>query len=467
MENIKKKKFKIPHTYVIIGLMAVVAAALTWIIPAGQFERVTDEALNRIILVPGTYQVIESTPVGLFKLLVLFQEAMVDSAGIIFFIFFAYGFVYMEIKCGAFDAAVGALLRKVGKRENLIIPVFMVFFAIAGSTFGMTEETYGLLPVFMGIALALNYDALVGGAMVYIGVVTGFAAATFNPFTLGVAQGIAELPLFSGLWFRVIVFVVFVTIVTTYVMRYAEKVRKDPSKSLVKDIELAVHQGLSKEELMKVEFTLKHKISIIILVATMIMIMYGSIELGWYINEIAGLFIGMTILVGLIQGYNFSRICEIFVESSRNIVFGALVVGLARTILLVMQEGNIIDTIINYLVMLASTGSKYLSAVMMLLVQNLLNFFIPSGSGQAATSMPIMIPLADMVGLTRQVSVLAFQFGDGFSNMFWPTSIATWCGVMGLPLDRWYKFILPLAGVLFGTQVVMLLIATAINLGPF
>lgn len=463
----EKKKFKIPHTYVIIGLMAVIAAVMTWIIPAGQFERITDEALNRIILVPGSYHVIESTPVGLFKLLVLFQQAMIESSGIIFFIFFAYGFVYMEIKCGAFDAAVGALLRKVGKRDHIIIPVFMLFFAIAGSTFGMTEETYGLLPVFMGIALALNYDALVGGAMVYIGVITGFAAATFNPFTLGVAQGIAELPLFSGLAFRAIVFVIFVTITTTYVMRYAEKVRKDPSRSIVADIDLAVQKGLTKEQLMEVKFTVRHKISILLLVVTMLMIMYGSIELGWYINEIAGLFIGMTIVVGLIQGYNFSKICEIFVESARNIVFGALVVGLAKTILLVMQEGNIIDTIINYLVMLASTGSKYLSAVMMLIVQNLLNFFIPSGSGQAATSMPIMIPLADMVGLTRQVSVLAYQFGDGFSNMFWPTSIATWCGVMGLPLDKWYKFVTPLAGILFVAQVILILIATAINLGPF
>ena len=226
-------------------------------------------------------------------------------------------------------------------------------------------------------------------------------------------------------------------------------------------------EGLSEEELMKTEFTVKHKISMLLFLITVILIMFGAIKLGWYINEIAGLFLGMMILVGLIQGYNFSEIAQIFIEACRDIMFGALVCGVAKTILLVMQDGMIIDTFTNAIVGIADTNNKYLSAFMMLITQNLLNFFIPSGSGQAVTSMPIMVPIADMVELPRQVAVLAYQFGDGFSNMIWPTSVATWCGMMKLPMDKWYKFVLPLGGILLALETVFIMIATAINYGPF
>ena len=186
MKEKQKKPFKIPHTYVILGIIIVIMAVLTWIVPAGEFDRVVDEASGRTLVVPGSYHEVEGNPVGLFRLLTLVQEAMIDSSGIIFFIFFAYAFVYMQMKCGAFDAAVGAMLRKLHEHKMFIIPLFMLIFGLCGSTFGMTEETFGFIPVFMGIAVALRYDALVGGAMVYVGVITGFAAATWSvkPFTV-------------------------------------------------------------------------------------------------------------------------------------------------------------------------------------------------------------------------------------------------------------------------------------------
>lgn len=466
MNEKEKRQFKIPHTYVILGIIIIIMAALTWIIPAGEFDRITDEASGRTMVVPGTFHEVDGKPVGLFRLLTLVQEAMIDSSGIIFFIFFAYAFVYMQMKCGAFDAAVGAMLRKLRGHRGFIIPLFMLIFGLCGSTFGMTEETFGFIPVFMGIAVALRYDALVGGAMVYVGVITGFAAATVNPFTIGVAHTVAELPMFSGLAFRCAVFAAFMFVSIWYVMRYAKKVQKNPELSIVKDVELSA-KGLSEEELLKTEFTARHKISMLLFLITVILIMYGAVKLGWYINEIAGLFIGMMILVGLIQRYNFSEIAQIFIEACRDIMFGALVCGVAKVILLVMQDGMIIDTLTNAIVNIANTNSKYLSGFTMLIVQNLLNFFIPSGSGQAVTSMPIMVPIADMVGLPRQVAVLAYQFGDGFSNMIWPTSVATWCGMMKLPMDKWYKFVLPLGGILFVMEAIAITIATAINYGPF
>ena len=463
----KKFKFKIPHTYIIIGIIIVVAMILTYVVPAGQFDRVEDPATGRTKVVEGSYRKVEQSPVNPFKMFVAIQEGMIDSADIIFFILFAYGFVYMQIKTGAFDGAVGELLRKMGGKEKYLIPVFMTLFGICGSTFGMYEETYGLLPAFIGIAIALGYDGLVGGAIVVVGVVTGFAAATFNPFTLGVAQGIAELPLFSGWQFRAIIFVAFEGLSIWYVMRYAAKVKANPDASYVKDVNFAVAEGRSKEELVKTPFTARHKVSMLLFLVTIVLIIVGTIKFGWYINELAALFIIMMIIVGLVGKLTMSEIASTFVEAASSAMFGAIVVGLARAILIIMEDGCIIDTVVYALSSLVSTSSKYVSALLMLVVQNLTNFFIPSGSGQAATSMPIMVPLADMLGVTRQTATLAFQFGDGFSNMFWPTAVATECGLMGLPLDKWYKFITPLFLMMLVFQAIFIVISVVIGFGPF
>lgn len=466
-EKKSKFDFKIPHTYIIIGIIIVVAMIMTYIVPAGEFDRTEDPVTGRTIVVQGTYHRVDQSPVNPFNMFIAIQEGMIDSADIIFFILFAYGFVYMQIKTGAFDGAVGALLRTMGGKEKYLIPVFMLVFGICGTTFGMYEETYGLLPAFIGIAMAMGYDGLVGGAIVVVGVATGFAAATFNPFTIGVAQGIAELPLFSGWQFRVIVFIAFQGLAIWYVMRYAAMVKSNPDASYVKDVNFAVAKGRSREDLINTPFTGRHKISMLLFLVTIVLIIVGTIKLGWYINELAGLFIIMMIIVGLIGRLTMSEIASAFVEAVSDAVFGAVVVGLARAILIVMENGYIIDTVVYALSTSVSASSKYVSALLMLIVQNLTNFFIPSGSGQAATSMPIMSPLADMLGVTRQTATLAFQFGDGFSNMFWPTAVATECGLMGLPVEKWYKFITPLFLMMLVLQAIFIIISVAINFGPF
>lgn len=466
----EKKSFlnvKIPHTYIIIGIIVVFSMLLTWVVPAGQFERYEDEITGRMLVDPDSYHRVEQSPVNPFQMLVAIQEGMIESADIIFFIFFAYGFVYMLIKTGAFDASVGALLRKMNGKEKYLIPVFMLLFGVCGSTFGMFEETYGLLPAFIGIAIAIGYDGLVGGAIVVVGVATGFASATFNPFTIGVAQGVAELPLFSGWQFRILVFVGFMSLAIWYVMRYAAKVKENPTVSIVKDVKFGVTEGKSKEELINLSFTLKHKLIMSLFLVTIIMIIFGTLKLGWYINELAALFIIMMFITGLIGGFNFSDIASCFVEAVSDVVFGALVIGIARAVLLVMEQGYIIDTIVYSLANLVSSFSRYTAGISMLIIQNLINFFIPSGSGQAATSMPIMAPLSDMIGISRQSAVLAFQFGDGFSNMFWPTAVATECGLMGLPIEKWYKFITPLFLMMLGLEALFIVLSIAINIGPF
>lgn len=463
----KKFSFKVPHTYVIIGIILVIVTALTYIVPAGSFDRIEDEATGRIIVVPDSYKRIEQTPVSPFQMVIAVAEGMVEASDIIFFIFFAYGFVYLLIKTGAFYGGMGALVKKFRGAEKMIFPIFMLIFGICGSTFGLYEETYGLLPAFIGIAIALGYDGLVGGAAVVLGTATGFAAATLNPFTIGIAQGIAELPIGSGIGFRIICFVVFQGLAIFYVMRYANKVKKDPSKSLVQGVKFNVAEGMTREEMENLPFEGKHKLIILIFVLTIGILIYGTTVLGWYLSELSALFLIMMIVVGLVGGYNFSQIAGFFVEAVSDVVFGALVVGIARSLTIVMESGNIIDTIVFYMSNGLAKVSTSFASIGMVIVQNLINFFIPSGSGQAATSMPIMVPLADSIGLNRQIAVLAFQFGDGFSNMFWPTVVATECGLMGLPVEKWYKFMTPLFLLMVLMQFVMIVIATMINYGPF
>ena len=463
-QAVKKKRFKVPHTYVIIGIILVIVTAMTWLIPAGEFERVEDPATGQTVVVNDSFRFVEQTPVGPFRMIMAIGDGMVNASDIIFFIFFAYGFVYLLIKTGAFYGSIGALSRRLRGSESLIFPVFMVMFGICGSTFGMYEETYGLLPAFIGIAIALGYDGLVGGAAVVLGVATGFAAATLNPFTIGIAQGIAQVPIGSGVGYRIVCLILFEGLAIWYVMRYAKKVKKDPSKSLVRDIQFNVgEEGMTKSKMEALPFTGKHKFIMLLFLATIVILVFGTTQLGWYLSELSALFLIMMIVVGLIGGFGLSQICKLFVEAVSEVIFGALVVGVARSLTIVMTEGNIIDTIVYYMAGALGKAGTEVAAVGMIFVQNILNFFIPSGSGQAAVSMPIMTPLADAIGLNRQIAVLAFQFGDGFSNLFWPTVVATECGLMGIPVERWYKFMTPLFGMMLGLQVVMIVIATMIN----
>ena len=463
----QRKKLTMPHTYVLIGMILVVVTGLTYLVPAGLYERAVDPVLNRTMVVANSFKFVEATPVTIFRMFQSVVEGLVSTVDIIFFVFFAYGYINMLISLGAFYGGLGTLIKKFNGRETMIFPIFMVIFGICGSTFGLYEETYGLLPAFMGISIALGYDALVGGAAVIVGTATGFAAATLNPFTIGIAQGIAEVPIGSGLGFRVIIFIVFQFTAIAYVMLYARKVKLHPEKSIVKDVKFNLSHGMTREELEKLPFTTKHKIIMGLFLVTIGILVYGTTHFGWYLNELSTLFFVMMIITGLIGGYNLSEISDHFISSTSDVLFGAFAVGVARALTIVMEDGQIIDTIINSMSGVLVTLPKSIAAVGMIVVQNLINFFIPSGSGQAATSMPIMAPLADAIGLSRQTAVLAFQFGDGFSNLFWPTSSATLCGLMSLPINKWYRFITPLFLIMFGLQVVFIIISVMINYGPF
>lgn len=464
---VQAKKSRMPHTFVIIFCFILLATILTWIIPSGTFDRAFDEATGRTLVVPGTYQVVEKTAVGPAKMVMSIYDGMVDAAGIVFFTFFSYGFMVMLVHVGAFDSGVGALIRVLKGKERFVLPVLTVIFALMGAGFGIYEESYGFVPIVMGISVALGYDALYGAIVVLGGIATGYASASINPYTVIIAQQIAELPLMSGMGFRWICFVVFVGALLIIAGRYAKRVKADPTKSFVYGLAFPTLSNRSQDELKQLEFKTSHKISLIIFLVTVIGFAYGAIKFGWYFSELSAIFIVMMFVVGLINGQSVSETCNAFVDITKNIIFAAFVIGLSRGILMVMQHGQIIDTICNYFANGLAGLPKIVAAEAMLLFQTLLNLFIPSGSGQAVTSMPIMVPLADLLGLNRQIAVLAFQFGDGFSNIFWPTACATLCAVSTVPMNKWWRFFAPFFLVCMVLAMIMIAIAVLINYGPY
>ena len=457
----KKKKFSLPSTPVLLFLIIVVIMILTYIIPAGTYERVFDEASGRNVVDPASFQYVEQSPVNPWKMFVSIPDAFVEVGNIIFLIAFGFFWVYSVMQSGALTSAINKLLGSKAKDSKLFIPICMFIFAIAGSTYGELETVYGLVPIFVALAIALGYDAIVGLCMCFVGVATGFASATTNAFTIGVAQSIAELPIFSGLVYRWIIFFVQYAVMTFMVMRYANKVKKNPEASYVKDCDFS---SFELERVENVEFTGKQKVILISMIFTVATIVYGSLKLGFWINEMSAVFIISALIISIIAGFKPEQIKDNLLTAFKEMAIGMVVVGLARAILIIMQNGVIIDTVVHGLASVTAGLGGMGSAIGMLVAQNIINFFIPSGSGQATAIMPIMVPLGDLAGVSRQITVLAYQFGDGYSNMLWPTcSVATMCGIGKIPLDRWYKFFIPVFAVCFCVQVILLIIAVMIG----
>jgi len=465
--SIKKGRFKFPHAIIILLGIIIIFTIASYIIPAGQFERVVDPNTGRNMVQAGSFHYVDKTPVNFLEMLAGIVKGFVSAGDIIFLVFFAYANVFMILKAGAFHGLISSVLIKTKGKEKFIIPIFIIIFGLCGSTYGEFETIYGLIPIFIGFSIALGYDAIVGLSITGMAVAIGFAAATTNPFTIGIGQGIAGLPIFSGLLYRWIIFVVFISIAIWWTMRYAEKIKKNPELSLVKDIDFK-ELAINREDITNVKFTWKHKLMITVFLLTVITMVFGCLKLGWWFNEMSGLFLLGMIICGTIAGYSPNKIAEYWIEACNAMITAALIIGLARAILVVMTEGTIIDTVIYGLYQPIRGLSSWVAAGGMLVAQTIINFFIPSGSGQAVTTMPIMVGLSDLTGVTRQVAVLAEQFGDGFSNLLWPTcGIAIMLGVGKIPFDRWYKYFLPLFGILFLVQIVFLFVAVSIGYGPF
>lgn len=464
----KSKKSRVPHTYVILFSVIVIMALLTYIIPAGEFTRVADPNTGRTVVDPASFHAVEQNPTKFFDLFQSIPKGMSAASSIIFFIFIVGGSFQIIAATGAIEAGISRVALSLKGKDKLMIPLFLVIFSIFGGTIGMAEEAIVFVPIGIALARALGYDAIVGTAMVTLGAACGFTSGFMNPFTVGIAQGIAELPLFSGIALRFVILAVMLAVTTLYLFRYGAKVKSDVSNSIVSELEIEEkHKVIDLSNLPA--FEKQHYLVLLSMLVGFGFIIYGVFSLGWYITEIASTFLAMGLISGLIGKLGPSRISREFVDGARGIVFGALVVGIARGILVVMQDGFIIDAIINGLASSIQNLPQSISVLGMYVVQVIINFFIPSGSGQAAATMPIMVPLSDVLGINRQISVMAYQFGDGFTNSIIPTS-ASLMGVLSvakISYEKWVKFLWPLMLIWLGIGAIFLIIANIINYGPF
>jgi len=443
------KKIKLPHTLVLIFIMVALTMAATWIVPGGEYQKIEKD--GRMIPVAGSFHFTERHPQGLPALFIAPVKGFVEAGLIIIFCFISGGIFAIIQKTGAITVFLHNLSLKFTKSKSmrvLLIPVTMILFSLGGAIWGMCEETMPFILVFVPLSLSVGYDTIVGVSMPFVGAAAGFAGAFFNPFTVGIAQGIAGLPLYSGLGYRMIVWAIGTAIAILFVTRYASRILKNPKLSPTFEEDQVIrkslslnHSGIDKT----VTVTRQHKRVLFVFLAAMLLLVFGILKYKWYMYEIAGLFLALGIFSGIFGKLKTEEIARCFIDGAKDMMNAALIIGCARGMLVVATDGKILDTLLYSMAGLISHFPSILSAQLMFVSQCVINFFVHSGTGQAALTMPIMSPLGDLVGITRQTTVFAFQLSE-YINPVLPTSGVT-MGVLGLAhlrWEKWAKWFLPL-----------------------
>ena len=462
-----RHRFEFPNSWVIIAFMVFITAVLSWVIPSGSYEYAerTIGGVVRRAAIDGTFRYIDKAavkPADFLGLFAAFYRGCVEAADIFFVMFFCTGTFSVMVETGAFHAGISSLLKRFGKNAMLAAVLLMFFFGICGSAFGMLSEFYGFYPFMTGLGIAVGCDAMFGFAIIALGEYIGFMAATTNPYTLAVAQTLSGLPLYSAGAWHVFCFAVFMVTCALYVLWYGKRVAKNPEISV-----LYGYSGFSQFDAAQTKgkpLDLKMKFVIADMLVTLSVLMVGLIKYSWGYAELCALFLAMSVFAAAVCGWSPNRYCGVFSESTKKMFWGAMLTGLAKAMMVIMQDAQIIDTVTYMLTNLLKNAPSKLSAQLMLVVHTLINFPIASGSGKALITMPIMAPLADNLGLTRQVACSAFLFGDGLTKLLWPTGgCVIVCAMAGVPYEKWLKWFLPLCGILYVEQ--MLLLQAAVSIG--
>jgi uncharacterized ion transporter superfamily protein YfcC len=529
---------KVPHTYVIIFAIIILSAILTWFVPAGEYERtekVMEDGSTKEMIVEGSYHSVEESP-QTWQVFAAMFKGFVKQANIVIFILMIGGAFWIMNASKAIDVGIMAFLRYTRRLEkhkfmrkigvnNLVMVMIMLLFSMFGAIFGMSEETIAFVIILVPLAISMGYDSITGIALVYVAAHLGFAGAVFNPFTIGIAQGLSDIPLFSGFEYRLLCWFVINAIGFTFILLYARRVKRHPEKSLMYKAD--AHWRDKKAELsddfkyytpvsgwvayaflliVMILFSIKypttelsignasktlaavpiatglyailgalsllksvHYYILNLLAFTIIFLIIGVMGYGWYVMKIGTLFFAMGILSGIAMNADGTRITKLFIEGAKDILSAALVVGLAGGIIVILEDGKIIDTIMYRLSNSMDGVGKTGSMGIMYGIQNFLNIIIPSGSAKAALTMPIMAPFSDLIDISRQATVLAFQFGDGFTNMITPTSgvLIGALGVAKIPYDKWFRWIWPLILTLIIVGFLLLLPTLFMDLNGF
>ena len=411
---------RFPNTYVIIALIIALCAVVTWLVPGGE---------------PQTWQVFSAIYHGFVK-----------QAGIIVFILVVGGAFWLLNATGAVAAGISRFIVRVGKRDKWVLVAITLLFSLAGAVFGMSEETIPFVGIVVPLAISMGYDAMMGMLIVYVAANVGFSSAFLNPFTVGIAQGMAELPLFSGMEYRLFCWALLTILLMVFVVLYARRTRKAPAAQV-------------QEAAQPAALTRRQAWILVVLLVTVVMLIVGVTVWDWYLPEITGLFLVMGIVCGIIAGFSANRIADELIAGAKDILSAALVVGFASGIIVILEDGKAIDSILGALQRGLADAGPVASLSGMYGIQALINFVIPSATAKAAATIPIMAPFSDMVGVSRQAMVLAFQFGDGFTNMITPTSgvLMAALAMARIPYTKWVKWIWKMVVVLLVLGLLLLI----------
>ena len=532
------KKRQIPHTFVLVFSIIVLAAAASWFVDGGEYSRtlkVMPDGTTRTVIDPGSYQNVENNPQTWQVFSALF-EGFVAKSDIIIFILLIGGAFWIMNESKAIDVSIIAFLGVARRLErfrfikwlgidNIIITLFMILFSLFGSVFGMSEETIAFIIIFVPLAISMGYDSIVGICMCFFAAGLGFAGATLNPFTIGIAQGLSDLPLFSGLEYRIFMWIVLTLVGIVYVLWYARRIKRDPKRSVMYELDDVWRKMVLQRETktayttpvsawvvyivlfaVMVVFAVLYPVSTIsfgqakltipalpviaglflisayvalrksvhffildIFIFTILFLLVGVMGYHWYVMEIATLFFVMGLSSGAAMGYSPNKITELFIAGVKDILSAALVVGLAGGIIVVLQNGKVIDAMLHGIAESMSDVGKFGSLSIMYGIQTLINLVMTSGSAKAALTMPIMAPYSDLIEVSRQATVVAYQLGDGITNMITPTS-AVLVGVLGvakIPYEKWFRWAWPLILFLMILGLLLLLPTATLDLNGF
>ena len=456
--------FKVPHTLVIISAIILLVAVATYLVPGGAYEKIVNEA-GKTVVVDGSFKYVESKPQGVFDVLQAPIQGIIEGAEIIAFLFIVGGAFNIITKTKAIDFGIMRIVNVFKGKEIFIIPIIFFMFSLGGAVFGMTEEAIPFIAMMIPLTLVLGYDSIVAVAITYLACNTGFAAAMLNPFNVGIAQSIAEIPMYSGIEYRTLIWLVSTLVTIGFIMIYANKIKKNPKLSPVYESDQKKRQNLTDFESQDDQFLFSHKIILLLIALCMGTIVWGVLAKGFWIPQIAAVFFVTGLLAGMVGKLSLDEMADAFILGAKDMIGAAIMLGFARSIVILAENAGIIDTILFHLAQVLGSISGMLASYLMLPVQMFINFFISSGSGQAALTMPILAPLGDLIGISRQLTVLIFQLGDGFSNAMFPTSgiLIACIGVAGIPYAKWLKWILPLQGVLFALGIAFITIAQVIG----
>lgn len=468
-EKVSKTKFKIkiPHVYVVIFVLLIIASLLTYIVPAGQFSYIEDPGTGRQVVDPSSFAYIERNPTDIVTFARAIPAGMEASVNVIMMVVLIIASFEIVNATGALNAGIFAAINKLKGQENIVIVAMTLLFSIIGGFLGWAEGMLMFIPLTISITRAMGYDSLLGVGIVLLGGGAGFTAGPLNVYTAGIAQGIAGLPLFSALWYRMIAWVIFTVIAIFFIQRYANKIKNNPEKSLLHGLAMEFDE-VDENDIP--EFTGRKKVIVTLIILGFTIIAYGTAKWGWYLKEISGMFILLGVIVGIIGRLSSDQMSESFARGAKIIIPSALVIGMARGILFIMQEAKILDTIINFLASGLDAFPNVLSVALITVISVIFDFFVTSASSKAAILMPILMPLGDILEIPRQVIAIAYQFGDGFPNYFFPTSgIVMGALAMGgnIPWDIWAKWTIKIMAVWIVAAIALVTIGQIIQLGPF